>query len=60
MQLISTPKLDLHKFFEALSKLREKNIETPILMLTALNMLQNKVQGFNIGVDDYLVKPFER
>lgn len=34
-----------------------KNI--PILMLTALNMLQNKVQGFNIGVDDYLVKPFE-
>lgn len=34
-----------------------KNI--PIIMLTALNMLQNKVQGFNIGVDDYLVKPFE-
>lgn len=33
--------------------------DIPILMLTALNMLQNKVQGFNIGVDDYLVKPFE-
>ena len=28
-------------------------------MLTALNMLQNKVQGFNIGIDDYIVKPFE-
>ena len=34
-----------------------KNI--PILMLTALGFLENKVQGFNIGVDDYLVKPFE-
>ncbi len=33
--------------------------DIPILMLTALGMLQNKVQGFNIGVDDYLVKPFE-
>ncbi len=34
-----------------------KNI--PILMLTALNMLEDKVKGFDIGVDDYLVKPFE-
>ena len=33
--------------------------DTPIIMLTALNMLQNKAQGFDIGVDDYLVKPFE-
>ena len=42
-------------------RIRE-NYETkdiPIIMLTALNMLQNKAQGFNIGVDDYLVKPFE-
>lgn len=37
----------------------EETKDIPILMLTALNMLQNKVQGFNIGVDDYLVKPFE-
>lgn len=34
-----------------------KNI--PILMLTALNLLENKIKGFDIGVDDYLVKPFE-
>ena len=34
-----------------------KNI--PILMLTALGEIQNKVNGFDIGVDDYLVKPFE-
>lgn len=31
----------------------------PILMLTALNMIEDKVKGFDIGVDDYLVKPFE-
>jgi len=34
-----------------------KNI--PILMLTALSQLQDKVKGFDIGVDDYLTKPFE-
>lgn len=37
----------------------ESTKDTPILMLTALGMLQDKVQGFNSGVDDYLVKPFE-
>lgn len=37
----------------------EETKDIPIIMLTALNMLQNKVQGFNIGVDDYLCKPFE-
>jgi len=34
-----------------------KNI--PILMLTAMGQLEDKVKGFDIGVDDYLVKPFE-
>ncbi len=33
--------------------------ETPILMLTALSQLNDKVNGFNLGVDDYLTKPFE-
>lgn len=32
---------------------------TPILMLTALSQLNDKVKGFDIGVDDYLTKPFE-
>lgn len=32
---------------------------TPILMLTALSQIGDKVKGFDIGVDDYLVKPFE-
>jgi len=31
----------------------------PILMLTALSQLNDKVRGFDIGVDDYLTKPFE-
>jgi two-component system response regulator RpaA len=42
-------------------RIRE-NISTqniPILMLTALGQLEDKVKGFDIGVDDYLVKPFE-
>jgi len=32
---------------------------TPILMLTALGMIDDKKKGFDAGVDDYLVKPFE-
>lgn len=37
----------------------EETQNTPILMLTALSELNDKVKGFNIGIDDYLVKPFE-
>jgi len=33
--------------------------DVPIIMLTALSQLNDKVNGFNIGVDDYLTKPFE-
>jgi DNA-binding response OmpR family regulator len=38
--------------------LREERIETPILMLTAKDTLEEKVQGLRIGADDYLTKPF--
>lgn len=47
--------------FTVCSRLRQ-NPQTqgiPILMLTALGMLQDKVKGFDSGADDYLVKPFE-
>ena len=37
----------------------EEISDTPILMLTALSQLSDKVNGFDIGVDDYLTKPFE-
>jgi two-component system, OmpR family, copper resistance phosphate regulon response regulator CusR len=43
-----------------LSKLiRAKNQHIPIIMLTALSSLNDKVEGYDSGADDYLVKPFE-
>ncbi len=38
--------------------LRKDGIDTPILMLTARDSLEDKIAGFNAGSDDYLVKPF--
>jgi two-component system, OmpR family, copper resistance phosphate regulon response regulator CusR len=40
-------------------QLRDKNINTSILMLTALGSIDDKVTGLDAGADDYLVKPFE-
>lgn len=47
--------------FTVAKRIRENNEtkDIPIIMLTALSQLNDKVNGFNIGVDDYLVKPFE-
>ena len=45
--------------FEVCQYLREHGINTPILMLTARSELNNKVQGFKAGSDDYLTKPFD-
>lgn len=39
-------------------KLREQGIDTPVLMLTARDTLEDKLAGFRAGSDDYLVKPF--
>jgi DNA-binding response OmpR family regulator len=43
---------------ELCKKLREDKVETPILILTAKNSLDDKVTGLNLGADDYLTKPF--
>lgn len=42
-----------------LQKLRRLGIETPIIMLTAMGTLKDKVEGLDMGADDYLTKPFE-
>lgn len=43
---------------ELLSMLRAKGDTTPVLMLTALGTLSDRVTGLDLGADDYLVKPF--
>jgi DNA-binding response OmpR family regulator len=45
--------------FEVARNLREKEIYTPILMLTALGKPEDVLQGFEAGADDYLPKPFD-
>ncbi len=44
---------------EVARRLREQG-DVPILMLTARDAVESKVEGFEAGADDYLVKPFER
>lgn len=44
---------------EILKIARDSGIMTPVLMLTALSSINNKVQGFDAGADDYLAKPFD-
>jgi two-component system, OmpR family, copper resistance phosphate regulon response regulator CusR len=44
---------------ELCKRIRLKKIDTPVLMLTALGSIDDKLTGFNVGADDYLVKPFE-
>lgn len=43
---------------EICRRLRAEDIRTPILMLTAMDSLEHKVQGLRLGADDYLTKPF--
>ena len=52
---INMPKMD---GITLCKRMREIGIDTPVLMLTARDTLDNKLEGFNAGSDDYLVKPF--
>lgn len=45
---------------EVVKKLRSKKIKTPVLLLTARDSIQDKVQGLDSGADDYLTKPFSK
>jgi DNA-binding response OmpR family regulator len=44
--------------FTVCRRLRENQVKTPILMLTALDAVDNRVRGLDSGADDYLIKPF--
>ncbi len=41
-----------------LRSLRERHVEVPVILLTARNELNERVEGLNLGADDYLTKPF--
>ncbi len=43
---------------EVCQNIRTKNINTPVLMLTAKDQIEDRVKGLDTGADDYLVKPF--
>lgn len=44
---------------EILKRLRAENISTPVLILTARHAVEERVNGLDLGADDYLTKPFE-
>lgn len=46
--------------FEVLRRLRASQIKTPILILSGLSEISDKVKGLGFGADDYLTKPFDR
>jgi DNA-binding response OmpR family regulator len=53
---VMLPRLD---GFEVCRRLRAAHVDTPILLLTARDLLEDKVRGLDAGADDYIVKPFQ-
>jgi len=44
--------------FDLCGELRRQGVTTPVLMLTALDAVDDRVRGLEVGADDYLTKPF--
>ena len=51
--------LPLRDGFEVCSTLRERGCWAPVLMLTARDQVEDRIQGLDVGADDYLAKPFD-
>lgn len=45
--------------FDVCREIRKSNPDIPVLMLTALGSTDDKLEGFDVGADDYMVKPFD-
>ena len=48
------------KGLDLLRRLRRAGDDTPVIVLTALDQISDRIAGLNAGADDYLVKPFDR
>jgi two-component system cell cycle response regulator CtrA len=46
--------------YEVLRRLRAARVQTPILILSGLSGLDDKIKGLGVGADDYLTKPFDK
>jgi len=45
--------------FEILQELRQREVDTPVLILSARGQMDDKLNGFHLGADDYVTKPFQ-
>ncbi len=45
--------------YELCKNIRSRNANIPVIMLTALSSLDDKIEGYDAGADDYIIKPFE-
>jgi len=57
--IISDIKMPQKTGLQMLKSIRDKKINTPVLMLTALSLVEEKLEVYEAGADDYLTKPFD-